>query len=45
MSDWKVDEELDGNDKSGITENSSDGDVLEVAFEFDSDEILLSYPI
>ena len=38
------DENENENDKKGIVEKSSNGDMLEVAFDFDSDAILLGYP-
>ena len=37
-------EDSDENDKRGIIEKSSNGDVLEVAFDSDSDAIILGYP-
>ena len=37
-------EESDENEKIGIVEKSSNGDILEVAFDFDSDAIPLAYP-
>ena len=41
---WKEVEDSDENVKKDIVERSSNGDMLEVAFDFDSDAILLGYP-
>ena len=44
MRSQKDVEDSDENDKRGIVEKSSNGDTLEVAYDFDSDAILFGYP-
>ena len=44
MRGQKEVEDSDENDKRGIVEKSSNGDMLEIAFDFDLDAILLGYP-
>ena len=41
---WKEVEDSDENVKKDTVERSSNGEKLEVAFNFDSDAILLGYP-
>ena len=44
MRGQKGDEDSDENDKRGIVEKLSNGDMLKIAFDFDLDAILLGYP-